>query len=114
MPQRAMLEFATRADDCALAVAFDRRVRHGHCRQQPLRHVEADRLERFHGVFDFRFVAAGERVRHHRGNRATPQRLRGCGTELVENVFDVRQHAAYFEHGASVVIPARFQNNAPL
>ncbi|MGF6733237.1 hypothetical protein OKW50_005382 [Paraburkholderia youngii] len=30
----------------------------------------------------------------------------------MEDVFDVRQHAAYFEHGASVVSEARVADNA--
>src|SRR5258707_1306523 len=41
------------------------------------------------------------------------ERLRGRRPELVEDIFDVRQHAAYFEHGASVIVGARRAGNAP-
>ena len=61
-------------------------MRHVHRREQPLRHVDADRFERFHRVLDVGLVAAGERVRHHRGDRAAHQRLRGARSELVEDV----------------------------
>jgi hypothetical protein len=102
MPQRAMLEFAGRADNRALAVAFDRCMRDSHRRQQPLRHIDTDRLERLHGVLDVGLIATRKRIGHHGSNRAFAQGMRRRRTELVKNVFDVRQHAAYFEHGASV------------
>ena len=48
VPQRAMLELAGLADDGALAVGLDRLRIAAERRDQALRHLEAERLQRLH------------------------------------------------------------------
>ena len=93
-----MFVFAGRADDGTLAVAFDRRGWQRQCVQQAARHLEADRLQRFHHRQDVGLVAAGERVAQHGGDRATAHWHGGDGAELVEHGFDLGQDAMDFNH----------------
>jgi hypothetical protein len=107
VPQRAVFELAGGADDRALAVALDALGRHRHRVEQAARHLQADRVQRFHHRHDVALIAAGERICQHRSYHAAPQRGGRRRAELVEDVFHLGQDATDLNHGVAVVIASK-------
>src|SRR5207302_6682045 len=91
MPQGAMLKFARRADNCALAVAFDEFWISAQAGYQRTCHFEAKRLEIIHESGNLRHVGTCERIANDSQYGGAAQRYRHTRTSLMKDFLDCRE-----------------------
>ena len=93
-----MLQLARGTDDGALSVGGNLLQGHVHGGMQPVRHVDAHGVEQRHHRQDVGLVAARKGIGQHRADGTAHQRRRGARSELVVDVLDMGEDAAYIDH----------------
>src|SRR6266436_4714659 len=91
VPQCAVLDFTSRADDGSLAVALHNFGISTQCSDQGARHFETQRLEVVHESGDLLYVAPGKRIADDRQGGGTTQRHGGSRSSLVEYLLHGRE-----------------------
>ena len=105
VPKRTVFELAGCPDDGALAVAFDHLRVAAKRIDQPLRHLDAKRLQIVHQSGDLLHIAAGERIFDHCRHRGPPARDGGRWATLVQDLLDYGDVFANLDgcHGAQPI-----------
>ena len=86
-----MLKFARRADNCALAVAFDDFRISAQAGHQRTCHFEAKRLEIIHECGDLQHVGTCERIANDSHYGGAAQRYRRTRTSIMKDFLDHRE-----------------------
>src|SRR5215471_14426747 len=88
MPQRAVLQFASGADDCAFTVAFDRFRVSAQPFDKRARHLHPEGLQVVHKALDPLLVPAGIGVMNYHESGSAALRCGSHRAALVENFLD--------------------------